>query len=93
MKSIYGKVTDCVGLHARPASVAVTEAGNYGSRITLRYMEKTADMKSIIQVMKLSVPAGGQVEIRCEGEDEEKAAAGITKILEEKHIMQWTERR
>lgn len=91
MRKFYGKVINCVGLHARPASIAVTEANRYRSDVSLRYQERTANMKSIIQVMKMSVPAGGEVEIRCEGEDEEMAAAGLLKILEEKQVIQYLE--
>jgi phosphocarrier protein HPr len=92
MKNICGKVIENVGLHARPASVAVTEASKYDSNITLQYMGRMANMKSIIQVMKLSVPANGEIEIQCEGEDEERAVAGIAEILEKKHIIQRTKK-
>lgn len=88
MKIKYAKVIENVGLHARPASIAVTEANKYNSDITLHYMEKSASMKSIIQVMKLSVPVNGEIEILCEGEDEKVAMEGIVAILEKKQIIQ-----
>lgn len=87
MQHFYGRVTENVGLHARPASIAVTEASKYSSNVTLYYMGKSANLKSIIQVMKISVPSDGEIEIVCEGEDEAEAASGIAEILEKKRII------
>lgn len=90
MHHFYGRVIENVGLHARPASIAVTEASKYGSNVTLHYMGKSANLKSIIQVMKLSVPSDGAIEIVCEGEDEAEASAGIAEVLEKKNIIKLT---
>ena len=87
MKSFTGTVIENVRLHARPASVAVGEASKYRSDITLYYQGKSANMKSIIQIMKISVPTGGLIEVCCQGEDEEQAAAGIASVLRNKQII------
>ncbi len=87
MQHFYGVVIENVGLHARPASIAVTEAGKYSADITLHYKDKSANLKSIIQVMKVSVPSDGEIEIICDGEDELEAAEELAKILEKKRII------
>ena len=86
-KAFSGTIIENVGLHARPAAVAVEEASKYQSDITLYYQDRTANMKSIIQIMKIGVPAGGHIEVRCQGEDEVQAAEGILQTLQAKHIV------
>ena len=72
-----------VGLHARPASVFVQAASQFGSDIKIR---KTKDnrpavnAKSILQVLMLGVSKGDHVELMIEGSDE-AAAAKTLKIL------------
>ena len=60
------------GLHARPASIFVAEAGKYLSNIQIRRVgeENTANAKSIVMLMSLALEMGTEVEIIAEGEDE-----------------------
>lgn len=87
MTFFKGEIIEPVGLHARPAAIAVTEASKYQSDITVFYSSGKANMKSIIQLMKLSVPFGAEIRVECTGEDEKVAAQAIEAVFRDKKII------
>lgn len=88
MQVVSARVTEPVGFHARPAAVAVTQAGRFKCSVELRYKDRTADMKSIIQIMKMGIPRDAQIEICCAGEDEKEAAEVIGRTMREKGLIE-----
>lgn len=77
-------VLNCpVGLHARPASVLVSEAEKFQSEIVLRYKGREMSAKSIIGVMALGVETGESIEVMISGEDQEKAMKRLESFFEE----------
>lgn len=87
MKEIKLLVIDPVGLHARPATVAVNAASKYKCDVTLGFNGKSVNMKSIMGVMSLGVPTQSEVSITCEGEDEDTAITSIEQILKEQKVV------
>ncbi len=78
------KITSDAGLHARPATVLVQTASSFESEVSLEYKGRTVNMKSIMGVMSLGVPAGSEITITAEGSDETEATAAIeNKIISE----------
>jgi phosphocarrier protein HPr len=75
-------ITSETGIHARPATLLVNKASQFNSEIELTYKQKKANLKSIMGVMSLGVPQGGEVLITIDGHDEEDAMAGIQEMLE-----------
>jgi len=74
-----------VGLHARPATDFVKTAGGFRSSIRVRkYGSKGSWMnaKSILSVLSLGVDQNDEIELQIEGEDEEEAAAALTRLIE-----------
>ena len=67
------------GLHARPAGELVKLASTFKSDINLIAKGKIANAKSILAIMSLGIKARTEIEIECNGEDEEEA---INKIVE-----------
>ena len=80
MKEISVLVVDPVGLHARPATVAVNAASKFKSEVKVAYNGKTVNMKSIMGVMSLGIPTQSEITISCDGEDEEEAIKQIEDI-------------
>jgi phosphocarrier protein HPr len=78
------KVTNGLGVHARPASKIVQAAGAFVSKITLSKESTVADGKSILHVMMLGANFGSTITISASGEDEEKAVTAITELFERK---------
>ena len=88
MKEITVLVVDPVGLHARPATVAVNAASKYKSDVKVVFNDKAVHMKSIMGVMSLGIPTQSEIKICCEGEDEEEAIAQIEEILRTQKVIQ-----
>ena len=67
MKQISVLVIDPVGLHARPATVAVNAASKFKSEVKVAYKGRSVNMKSIMGVMSLGIPTQSEVTVTCEG--------------------------
>ena len=70
------------GLHLRPAGILCKEAMQYKSLITFKFRENTANAKSVLSVRGACVKCGDEIEIFCEGEDEEKALNALIGAIE-----------
>ena len=87
MKEVNAKVVDPVGLHARPATIAVNAACKFKSTVSISYVDRTVNMKSIMGVMSLGIPTQSTVTITCDGEDEESAIDAICTILRAQNVI------
>lgn len=77
------KIINPTGLHLRPAGIFCQEAMNYISRITFRYgLDATANAKSVLSVLGACIKSGDEIEIVCEGEDEEEALRRLVTLVE-----------
>lgn len=78
------KITNRLGIHARPATLLVKTAKKYRSRIILVKDDMEVDGKSIIDIMILAAEPGSELIIRANGEDEEEAVKELKKLVEDK---------
>lgn len=70
------------GLHLRPISILCNHAIDYESVITLRSGTKSVNAKSLIGVLSACVRRGDEIELICEGPDEEKALTILSNLIE-----------
>jgi len=70
------------GLHLRPAGILCKEAMQYKSLITFKFRENTANAKSVLSVLGACVKCGDEIELFCEGEDEQEAMAALTAAID-----------
>lgn len=83
MKKQIIKITNPTGLDVKPAGILCNEAVKFKSRITYVYGSvNTANAKSVLSVLGSSIKYGDEIELMCEGEDEEAALAHLVKCLE-----------
>ena len=61
------------GLHLKPAGLLCREAMKYSSLITFTFGNCTANAKSVLSVLGACVKCGDEIELTCEGKDEEAA--------------------
>ena len=73
-------VTHEVGLHARPAAQFVKAATGYKSDIRVKHKDKSANAKSILEVLTLDAGKDAALTISAEGPD----AEGALDVLEAK---------
>ena len=83
MKEFNYKITDSLGIHARPAGLLVKTASAFSSVITLEKEGKSGDCKRIFAVMGLGVKCGDTVTFKIEGADENEAKNALEKFMEE----------
>ncbi|WP_246943113.1 phosphocarrier protein HPr [Bacillus pinisoli] len=76
------------GIHARPATVLVQTAGQFNSDVTLEYNGRSVNLKSIMGVMSLGIPSGGQIKVNASGEDEERAVEAITETIKKEGLAE-----
>lgn len=70
------------GLHLRPAGVLCNEAMQFASKITFRYGREIANAKSVLSVLGACIKSGSEIELICEGEDEEAALKSMVAVIE-----------
>lgn len=71
------------GLHLRPAGILCKEAMEFRSLITFASRGNTANAKSVLSVLGACVKCGDEIEIFCEGSDENEALSAIVKSIED----------
>lgn len=85
MVSQIVKITNATGLHLRPAGLLCESAVKYKSKVIFKCGENynyEANAKSVLSVLGACVKHGEEIELICEGEDEETALAELVNIIE-----------
>lgn len=71
------------GLHLRPAGILCKEAMNFKSVVTFNYRGGIANAKSVLSVLGACIKSGDEIELICEGEDEEEALASLIQAIDD----------
>jgi phosphocarrier protein len=87
MQTTKVTIIDPVGLHARPATVAVNAASKCKCKVSISAKGRTVDMKSIMGVMSLGIPTQTEVTITTDGEGEEEALKTIVDTLTAQKVI------
>jgi phosphocarrier protein HPr len=70
-----------VALHARPAGLFVREAARFASVVTVSANGKTANAKSILEVLGLGATGGTEVILTASGDDAVEAAEHLARLV------------
>lgn len=76
------KIKNPTGLHLRPAGILCKEAMQFKALITFRYRGNIANAKSVLSVLGACIRSGDEIELVCEGEDEDEALATLVEAIE-----------
>ena len=75
------------GLHLRPAGIFCNTAVQFDCKITVLKKTKqenvTANAKSVLSVLGACIKSGDEIEIVCEGADEEEALKEMIQLVED----------
>lgn len=74
-------VNNASGLHLRPAGTLCNIAIKYQSLITFTYDGGTANAKSVLSVLGACVKCGDEIELICEGADEQEAMKAMVDAI------------
>lgn len=81
------KIKNPTGLHLRPAGLFCKTAMQYDSKITIhkktKYEDVAANAKSVLSVLGACIKSGDEVDIICEGPDEERALKDMVGLVED----------
>jgi len=70
------------GLHLRPAGILCKTAMQFKALITFTFGNTTANAKSVLSVLGACVKSGDEIEIICEGVDEQAALKAMIDAVE-----------
>ena len=80
------KIKNPTGLHLRPAGLFCKTAMQFKCKITVlkktRHEDVTANAKSVLSVLGACVQSGDEIEIQCNGVDEQEALAAMVAAVE-----------
>ena len=75
------KLSNKLGLHARPSAQLTQMAGRFASEIHNSRNGRRVNAKSIMGVMMLAAGQGSTVTVEAEGEDAERAVDAIGRLI------------
>lgn len=76
------KVKNITGLHLKPAANFCKEAMKFKSLITFTFGNTTANAKSVLSVLGACVKCGDEIDICCDGIDEQDALETLVSAVE-----------
>ncbi|AWI11318.1 MULTISPECIES: phosphocarrier protein HPr [Bacillaceae] len=82
------KIIEETGIHARPATLIVREAGKFNSNIELEYNGKTVNLKSIMGIMSLGIGKNAVIKIKANGTDENEAMNAIDELMKKEGLAE-----
>ncbi len=78
------KVQNRAGIHARPAAIIVQKANEFTSEIYLEKDTSKINAKSVIGLLTMAASYGTDLNLVCDGPDEEKALSEIEELFNNK---------
>ena len=75
------KITNAIGLHARPATFFIQKANMYKSSIWVEKDDRKVNAKSLLGVLSLGIAKGMTVLLVADGADEDMAISGLTELI------------
>ena len=75
------EIRNLTGLHLRPAGVLCIKAIQFKSKIHFRVRDTTANAKSVLSVLGACVKCGDEIELICDGIDEQAAMEALTSAI------------
>lgn len=74
-------INNPTGLHLRPAGILCKEAMQFHSLITFTFRGNTANAKSVLSVLGACIKCGDEIEVFCEGPDEDAALSAMIGVI------------
>ena len=70
------------GLHMRPAGVFAKGVAKYQSDVNLVFNGKSTNVKSLLNIIGACIKCGSEIEVQCDGPDEEEALKAAIELIE-----------
>ena len=76
------KISNAIGLHARPATFFIQKANTYTSTIWVEKDDRKVNAKSLLGVLSLGIAKGMTITLVADGQDEAIAIEGLTDLID-----------
>ena len=76
------KISNAIGLHARPATFFIQKANMYNSSIWVEKDDRKVNAKSLLGVLSLGIAQGMSITVSADGADENAAVNGLIDLIE-----------
>jgi len=78
----FVRVKNPTCLHLRPAGLLCREALRYQSSIRFLFGDSVVNAKSVLSVLGACIKSGDEIELVCDGADEDEAMRGVVALIE-----------
>ena len=75
------KISNAIGLHARPATFFIQKANTYASSIWVEKDDRKVNAKSLLGVLSLGIAKGMTIMLVADGQDEALAIEGLSDLI------------
>ena len=75
------KISNAIGLHARPATFFIQKANTYTSSIWVEKDDRKVNAKSLLGVLSLGIAKGMTITLIADGQDEAAAIDGLIELI------------
>lgn len=82
MVSKRTKIINPMGLHMRPAGMFAREMMKFSCDVSLIIQDREINAKSIMNLMAACIKCGSELEVRCNGADEQAALDKAIELIE-----------
>ncbi len=82
------KVTNPVGLHARPATYFTQKANEYKATISVEKDDRRVNAKSLLGILSLGITKDVEILLIANGPDEQDAIDGLTALIESNFVTE-----
>ena len=83
MVSKFLTVPNAQGFHMRPASTFAAAMAKYPCKVSIKFNGKNVNAKSVLTIMAACIKCGSEIELVCDGDQEEAALAEGAKMIED----------
>lgn len=70
------------GLHARPAGILSKAASQCPCDVKIKIGDKVIEVKSILNIMVAAIKCGTEIELCCDGTDEQACLNSLAELIE-----------
>lgn len=75
-------IKNASGLHLRPTGMLCNEAIKYQSSIKFKFGNNITNVKSVLSVLGACIKCGDEIELFCEGPDEQQALDAMLTLID-----------
>lgn len=75
------KITNSIGLHARPATFFIQKANEFKASIWIEKEERRVNAKSLLGILSLGIVGGTSIKIIADGSDEQVAVEALVDLV------------